>query len=121
MSAENRKHIINVLQDSLVDRKKDIVDRFAELVHAATCVVGKGVLSRSRDTNAVLGRQMISYQMRIEGYSFSGIGRLLGQHHATIMHNVQVMEDIIRYRQSYRVEYAVWEVFNQLIDEDVDY
>ena len=114
LSKSQRERLIKKLQESLNEREDD-GSRFATLLKAATDVCGQGILSSSRDFNLVMGRRMIAYQMRSEGYSFPSIGKMMIRHHASIIHMVRMMEDAIRFQ--FNLEMGYWYMFQQKILE----
>ena len=114
LSKSQREKLINKLQESLNEREDD-GSRFATLLKAATDVCGKGILSSSRDFNLVMGRRMIAYQMRSEGYSFPSIGKMMVRHHASIIHMVRMMEDALHFQ--FNLEMGYWNLFQQKIKE----
>ena len=114
LSKSQREKLIKKLQDSLNEREDD-GSRFATLFKAATEICGQGILSSSRDFNLVMGRRMIAYQMRSEGYSFPSIGKRMIRHHASIIHMVRMMEDAIRFH--FKLEMGYWNKFQQKIKE----
>ena len=114
LSKSQREKLIKRLQESLNEREDD-GSRFATLLKAATDVCGQGIVSSSRDFNLVMGRRMIAYQMRSEGYSFPSIGKMMVRHHASIIHMVRMMEDAIRYQ--FNLEMGYWYMFQQKILE----
>lgn len=116
LSLKERTRLINILQDSLVE-KEDDGSRFSVIYKAATKVCGQGILTSSRDFKLVMGRRMIAYQMRKEGYSYMSIGRHLVRHHASVIHMVKMMEDILHYQ--WDMEMGYWRKFqNELYDTD---
>ena len=97
LSYDNRVRLIKVLQGSL--RDNEIArKRFEVLLLIATEVMGNGILLKSKDRNFVIGRRMIAYQMRLEGYSSPLIGRLLRRNHTSILHMERMMEDAIKFQ-----------------------
>lgn len=114
LSKVQRERLIKRLQESLIE-KEDDGSRFATLLKAATDVCGKGILSSSRDFNLVMGRRMIAYQMRSEGYSFPSIGKMMVRHHASVIHMVRMMEDALHYQ--FDLEVGYWNLFQQKILE----
>lgn len=114
LSKSQRERLIKRLQESLNEREDD-GSRFATLLKVATDVCGQGILSSSRDFNLVMGRRMIAYQMRSEGYSFPSIGKMMVRHHASIIHMVRMMEDAIRFQ--FNLEMGYWYMFQQKILE----
>ena len=114
LSKSQREKLIKKLQESLNEREDD-GSRFATLLKAATEICGQGVLSSSRDFNLVMGRRMIAYQMRSEGYSFPSIGKMMVRHHASVIHMVRMMEDALHFQFNLEMEY--WNKFQQKIKE----
>ena len=114
LSKSQREKLIKRLQESLNEREDD-GSRFATLLKAATDVCGQGILSSSRDFNLVMGRRMIAYQMRSEGYSFPSIGNMMVRHHASVIHMVRMMEDALHFQFNLEMEY--WNKFQQKIKE----
>jgi chromosomal replication initiation ATPase DnaA len=114
LSYDNRVRLIKVLQGSL--RDNEIArKRFDTLLLIATEVMGNGILLKSRDRNFVIGRRMIAYQMRKEGYSSPLIGRLLGKNHTSVLYMESMMEDAIKFQ--FRPELTYWEEFKQKLQE----
>jgi hypothetical protein len=109
-----RQRLINVLKVSL-DEKEDDGSRFATLYKAATEVVGNGILTRCKDFNLVMGRRMIAYQMRKEGYSIMTISKKLIRHHASVIHMVKMMEEVLRFQ--FDLEMGYWTMFQKKIEE----
>jgi chromosomal replication initiation ATPase DnaA len=114
LSKSQREKLIKKLQESLNEREDD-GSRFATLLKAATEICGQGILSSSRDFNLVMGRRMIAYQMRSEGYSFPSIGKMMVRHHASVIHMVRMMEDALHFQFNLEMEY--WNKFQQKIKE----
>ena len=114
LSRSQREKLIKKLQESLNEREDD-GSRFATLLKAATDVCGKGILSSSRDFNLVMGRRMIAYQMKSEGYSFPSIGKMMVRHHASVIHMVRMMEDALHFQ--FDLELGYWNMFQQKLKE----
>lgn len=114
LSKSQRERLIKRLQESLNEREDD-GSRFATLLKAATDVCGQGIISSSRDFNLVMGRRMIAYQMRSEGYSFPSIGKMMVRHHASIIHMVRMMEDAMVFQ--FDLEMSYWTLFQKKIKE----
>lgn len=114
LSKSQREKLIKKLQESLNEREDD-GSRFATLLKAATEICGQGILSSSRDFNLVMGRRMIAYQMRSEGYSYPSIGKKLIRNHAAVIHMVRMMEDALHFQ--FNLEMGYWNLFQQKIKE----
>lgn len=108
-----RERLIRILTDSLMNQRVDDGSRFRHLLLVATDICGKGILSQSRDFDLVIGRSLIAYQMRKEGFSYLTISKWMGKHHATIIHMVKRMQDVIDYE--FQPELRYWEEFQKRI------
>lgn len=114
LSYDNRVRLIKVLQGSL--RDNEIArKRFDMLLLIAKEVMGNGILLKSKDRNFVIGRRLIAYQMRQDGYSSPLIGRLLGKNHTSVLHMERMMEDAIKFQ--FRPELTYWEEFKRKLQE----
>ena len=111
----DRQRLIRILTESLEEEREDDGSRFAILYKAATDVCGQGILTSSRDFNLVMGRRMIAYQMKLEGYSFVTIGKRLMIHHASVIHMVRMMCDTMVFRFKDEMEY--WNKFQEKLKE----
>lgn len=116
LSMEDKEQLIKVLNASIIDEIEDD-GRFHVLLKIATEIVGDGILTRSRDYNCVMGRKMIAWQMREEGYSLQAIGRRMGRHHATILHLLRLMEDMFKFPGCFKTDEAYWKQFTKRIKE----
>lgn len=109
--------LINDLKISMEEDPQTGQGRFSVLYKAATDIVGKGILSSSRKREAVIGRMMIVYQMRTEGYSLEAIGRYLIRHHTSVYQLQRKMEDVLKYPKMYSDENRMWDEFQEKIKE----
>ena len=116
LSRERRAKLARILTESLEEEEKvDDGSRFAVLYKAATDVCGNGILTESRDFNLVMGRRMIAYQMRQDGFSLMAIGKRLIKHHASVLHMVRMMEDAFTFK--FKEELRYWERFQNKVKE----
>ena len=116
LKKEDRQKLIRILTESLEEEEKeDDGSRFATLYKAATDVCGHGILTSSRDFNLVMGRRMIAYQMRQDGFSLMAIGKRHIKHHASVLHMVRMMEDAFTFK--FKEELRYWDKFQQKIKE----
>ena len=109
--------LINNLKASMVEEPEAGKGRFSVLYQAATDVVGKGILTSSRLRELVIGRMMISYQMRTEGYSLMAIGRCLVRNHTSVYQLQRKMEDVLKYPKMFADETRMWKEFQEKIKE----
>ena len=118
LSREERSRLIVALKDSLSeDGLMGAKNRFSVLHKIATEICGHGILSAKRDFNLVIGRRMIAYQMRVEGYSLQSIGIQMVKHHASIMHMVKMMEDVFEHPDILKLEMSYWTEFQKRLKE----
>ena len=114
---KERARLAELLKESL-NEKANAPKRFRELLIVASNILGKGIDSKCRDTSCVIGRMLITYKMRDEGYSLNQIGIMMGRHHSTILHLERMMEDVFRYPDCFKNELAYWNVFIKALKED---
>ena len=114
LTKKNRKRLIKILEDSLIE-KEDDGSRFHVLLSVAEDIVGKGILSRLRDLNLVVGRRMIAYQMRQEGYSPSFIGKHMLRHRTSVLHMLKMWDDAVKFK--FDLELSCWEQFQKKLKE----
>ena len=116
LSKASKEKLIKVLTDSLnEEEREDDGSRFSVLYKIATDICGNGILSNRRDFNLVIGRRLIAYKMRKEGYSLSTIGKHMYRHHASILHAVRMLQDAIDWK--FQPEFTLWETFNEKLKE----
>lgn len=116
LSKEERVQIIDILKESLKERDT-INERFAILYGIINEVVGGDILSPRRDLYLVLGRRIVAYQLKQEGYPITKIGRCLGKHHASVLHMVSMMEDVFRYPGTFNMDEVYWDRFTKKLNE----
>jgi chromosomal replication initiation ATPase DnaA len=61
--------------------------------------------SKARITEIVIPRQVYWYYMKKHGFSYSEIGRMFKKNHATVMHGVKRVNDLIDAKDSYAERY----------------
>ena len=116
LSIHDREFLIKTLIDSINDEKEDN-GRFATILKCATEIVGDGILTKSRDHHCVVGRMLVAWQMRKEGYSIVAIGRRLQKHHATIVYLLKLMDDVFSFPGCFKLEETYWSEFQRKLKE----
>lgn len=117
LSRDRKQKLVQILTESL-EREHDREDdgsRFSLLYKAATDICGLGILTRKRDFNLVMGRRVISYKMRQEGYSYPCIAKHLVKDHSSIVHGVKMMDEA--FQMGFDKELAYWDLFIQKVEE----
>lgn len=116
LSKARRAYLIRVLKDSLSQKDKiEDSERFTILLKAATAVCGDGIMSKSKAFLPTLGRKMIAYTMREEGFSLASIGRFLDKDRTTARTLAMKMEDAITYQ--FKEDMPLWRAFKNLVAE----
>lgn len=82
-------------------------------------IYGRVISLTNRDAGDVWARTMVVYQMILEGYSITEIGRQLLKDHSTIIHLRKKMEDALSLPQAYQDILPIWEQFKQRLDNDI--
>ena len=113
---EHKKRLIDILQDSMkIDESDD--SRFQTLLAIATDLCGTGIMTKTIEPMSSLGRNMIAYQLRKEGYTASQTGRLLQRNHSTVCSMVSKINDLIEYPGIFADEEEIWNKFQLKLKE----
>lgn len=114
---EEKLILIKHLQCTMMDEREDDGSRFHTLFKAATAVVGGGIISDSKLKKPVIGRMMIAYKMREEGYSFKTIAEYMKISRASIRALRNNMDDALSLPRAYKYELECWNKFNDYIND----
>lgn len=117
LSDSEKRTLISRLKQSLEHEPEDDGSRFYTLFKAAKELCGTGILTTSRLPESVLGRKLIIYQMRKEGFSLHTIGKYLHRHHTSVLHLQKEMQNAIDYPQAFQKEMTFWNMFQNKIKE----
>ena len=83
-------------------------------VAAMESIVGGDIRSRSRKRRVVVGRSLVAYQLRLDGWTLERIGLAINRDHATVMHAI----DMAKHYMIYRDFAEVWSKFQIKINEN---
>lgn len=106
----------SIKKDKDADREID-PDRGPHLIMAMESLLGERLTAPTRKRMVVNARYIVAYQMRAEGFTLKAIGNLLDKDHATIMHGIGKMMDIMAYSRSYPQEFELFKNFQKLIQQ----
>lgn len=112
---EEKERLIRLMQETMTVEREDDGSRLHTLYKAATNVVGGGILSDSTLRKAVIGRKMIAYKMREEGYSHKSIAEALKRSRTSARHLCNLMADALALPHIYKYEVECWNKFNELL------
>lgn len=90
-----------------------IGERFPFILACAEIAAGRR-LSRERSKENTTLRAMVSHRLRLEGYTYSEIGKMIQRDHSTVMHLCGVMRDMLSVPNAYREEMEIWGEFERL-------
>ena len=80
-------------------------------------IVGANILLKSRKQILVWARNMVAYQLRLDGYSLPAIGRLLDLDHSTVVYCEQQVRRMLLAPSMYEDESEVWEEFQKQLNQ----
>ena len=112
---EEKLILIKHMQCTMMDEREDDGSRFHELFKAATKIVGGGIVSDSKLKKPVIGRMMIAYKMRQEGYTYRSICEYMKRDRASIRRLRSNMDDVLALPHIYKYEVECWNKFNELL------
>lgn len=117
LSDTEKRALISRLKQSLEYEPENDGSRFYALHKIANEICGPGILTLSRAPDLVLGRKMIIYKMRQEGFTLQTIGKYLHRTHTSILHLQREMQNAIDYPQAFQKEIKYWNMFQEKIKE----
>ena len=106
----------NILSHLINESKchPSIVERFPFVLACAELAVGQP-LADSRDKNNTNIRSLVAFQLHMEGYSYTDIGRMMKRDHSTVIHLVRKMEDMLSLPQAYKQEINMYNKMHELL------
>ena len=78
-------------------------------------IIGDNVLRKTRKAHVVWGRNMVCYSLFVDGYGYSGIGRAMGIDHATAIHCIKRVKEMLKNPVMFSVEVAIWQKYSNLL------
>ena len=116
LPVDERRTLAGMIRSSIemFQKQYTIGQRYDILLRAAEEVWGyKLYWTRTReDTNI---RMFIAYKMRLEGYTYSEIGKAMKRSHASILNLVRRMNDVFDLPKVYATEYVKYKEFEELV------
>ena len=118
-----RLNLCAAIQDSILQERRDgrnpYQNRGQILMGMMNEIQGEPVPAKSRCPRWVWSRRMVAYQLILEGYSISDIGRMLEKDHATVIQMRHRMQDAFHYSYAYQDILELWKQFQNKIDHDI--
>ena len=109
------KDVLNRMKDNN-HYKPPCKERYPVLLEQAEYVTNYTLEPDSRKAENVFIKSIVSHQLYEEGYTYSEIGRVIGMSHATIIHYVNKVNDMLSLPQMYSTEVSYYEQFKEIAD-----
>lgn len=78
-------------------------------------IVGTDILQRSRLQLLVWARNMVAYRLRLDGYSLTKIGKIMGLNHTTVLNCERQVKRMLERPLMYDKECELWQKFENAI------
>lgn len=95
--------------------KEDVRNVAERYVRIMSDIVGEDILIRTRSSLLVWARNMVAYQLRIEGYSVTAVGKCLGLNHSSVTHCMSRVKDMLSHPMFYARETRIWQRFKETL------
>lgn len=93
-----------------IDRARDACERYAVILNR---LFGVDVLENSRKRPVVWGRNMLAYQMCLDGFTQEHIASCIGRDRCTIVHCIKSVETMMNCPYQYWRENEIWNKFRE--------
>lgn len=84
-------------------------------VHLMNGIVGEDIRSRRRKALVVWARNFVAYQLHLDGYSLNKIGYVINRDHATVVHALEGVKNVLVFHRAYPREMEIWNKFQKMI------
>lgn len=102
LSAEDRRHAVEILTGSVGAAPVSAADRFTALTGIIETVTGEPLTLGNRDARMVWRRAIIAYQMANEGFTEAQIGDAMKRDHSTVNYLKHRMADALTVPAAYK-------------------
>lgn len=97
------------------ERKRVIEEVGQRYLDVMNGIVGFDIKKRRRLREMVWARNMLFYQLVLDGFSLTRVGKFMGYDHATVYHGKEQVRNMLRFPVMFPDEMAVWQKFQELI------
>ena len=94
-------------------------DRYNTLIGQMATLLGEEIPSRSKIARYVWARVMVAYEMTLENYPSTEIGRQMGRDHSTVIYYRNKMKDALDYPHIFPDIIEIWNEFKNTIDHEI--
>lgn len=114
----DRVELIGVLSASVaVARAETPAQRYAYLKEQMERVIGMPIPNRGKESVYSWARKMLGFQMSLDGYGDTAIGRLMGRDHSSVYFYRRSMKDALSLPDQYADIVETWNTFQKLIQK----
>jgi len=109
-----QRRLLSMLQEygilhASTDYRPDIRGRYNALRDTVADIAGlDGIENRCKSRTYASARFIVMYQLRREGYSLSEIARVMQRHHASVIHGLEIVENMFLVPNAYPYERGIW-------------
>lgn len=97
-------------------RPTEMMKRERLYIETMSTLIGRDILTDTHERNVVFGRNMVAYQLIMDGCGVCRAGRLLGRDHSTIVYAKYQIQAMLNMPQMYVREMAIWNEFQEIIN-----
>lgn len=120
-----RKRLCLTIHKSLLkeSEKKRLMDNQTwcdKLMELSASAIGLPDIHQGRNKRHVVGRMLVAYELRREGFSLHHIGKMMNKDHSTIQYLTSAMSDAFNLPKMYVDELSAWDRFQKLIINETD-
>lgn len=123
LSPGEKRHIIDTLTKSCHEEERKFskrVGRGQELIDIVCDILGIEEIPNNRVSMSVLARSLVAYQMSLEGYTTTYIGKIINRDHSTITLLKERVSNMLKMPNFYPHEMVVWNEFKKRIENETD-
>lgn len=95
-------------------------ERGQELIDMVCDIIGIDSIPDNRESMSVLARSLVAYQMYLEGFTTTYIGKIINRDHSTITALKKRVINMFEMPNFYPQEMVVWKEFKTRIENETD-
>lgn len=96
---------------------REKADRYVKIMSE---IVGTDILAKSRKQDVVWARNIVAYQLFLDGFMVEPIGKALGLHHSTISYCFKQVVNMLKMPLMYSKEIELWHNFKEILSYEKD-
>lgn len=123
LSPGEKRYIIDRLTKSCHEEERKFskrAERGQELIDMVCDILGIEEIPNNRDNMSVFARSLVAYQMYLEGFTTTYIGKVINRDHSTIISLIERVSNMLMMPNFYPHEIVVWDEFKKRIENETD-